>query len=34
MRRDEDPDKWVFVRACLSVFVHAFVCERERVYVE
>ena len=32
MRRDEDPGKWVFV--CLCVFVHAFVCERERVYVE
>ena len=32
MRRDEDLDKWVLVRVC--VFVHAFVCEREYVYVE
>ena len=32
MGRDEDPDKWVFVQVC--VFVHAFVCERECVYVE
>ena len=29
MGRDENLDKWVFVRVC--VFVPAFVCERERV---